>query len=118
MTNTKAPDRGRDLTAERVRADSLSGTLRQRIVFECKAWPDKPISATTVGDAVTKAGLWDPPFEVLVIVTTGRFSIDAVAWIENHNRTNRLQVEPWPNSHLEDLLSTRPHLIEEFSLRL
>lgn len=118
MTNTKAPDRGRDLTAERVIADSLSGTSRQRVVFECKDWSDKPISATTVGDAVTKAGLWDPPFDVLVVATSGRFSIDAVAWIENHNRNNRLRVEPWPNSHLEDLLATRPHLIEEFKLRL
>jgi len=117
MTNTKAPDRGRDLTADRVLADSLSGTSRQRVVFECKAWADQSVSATTAGDAVTKAGLWDPPFDVIVIVTSGRFSIDAVTWIENHNRSNRLRVEPWPNSHLEGLLATRPHLIEEFNLR-
>jgi hypothetical protein len=118
MTNTRAPDRGRDLTAERVIADSLSGTSHQRVVFECKNWSDKPVAATTVGDAVTKAGLWDPPFDVLVIATSGRFSIDAVAWMENHNRTNRLRIEPWANSHLEDLLATRPHMIEEFNLRL
>ena len=63
--------------------------------------------------------LWEPPpVDVLVIVTSGRFTADAVAWIEQHNnRRERPAIETWPESHLESLLAQRPPLVTELGLR-
>ena len=63
--------------------------------------------------------LWDdPPVNVLIIATTGRFTADAVDATEKHNLSHSgLRVEMWPDSHLELLLASRPALIAEFRLR-
>jgi hypothetical protein len=63
--------------------------------------------------------LWQPPrVDGLVIATTGRFTADAVALIEQHNQSDRaLHITMWPDSHLERLLAARPHLIGQFRLR-
>lgn len=63
--------------------------------------------------------LWqNPPVDVLVIATSGRFTSDAVAWIERHNETGvRPQIEMWPESRLERVLAARPALIAEAKLR-
>jgi len=54
----------------------------------------------------------------LIVVTTGRFTTDAVDFIEKHNRSaDAMRIEMWPDSHLERLLSRRPELIAEFRLR-
>jgi hypothetical protein len=47
--------------------------------------------------------VWEPPpVDVLVIATSGRFTADAVRWIENHNNARKHPtVEMWPESHLE-----------------
>ena len=56
--------------------------------------------------------------DVLVIVTTGRFTSDAISLVEQHNQSDRaLHIEVWPNSHLERLLATKPHLVGQFGLR-
>jgi hypothetical protein len=74
-----------------------------------------PVEASA---AVTKTELWpDSRFDVLIIATSGRFTTDAVAWIEEYDRTHRLSVEMWPDIQLETLLATRPHLVEGFGLR-
>jgi hypothetical protein len=118
LTKTRAPDRGRDLSVDRVAADSLGGTRRSRVMVQCKHWISRSIGPTDAAEAVAKAQLWTtPPFDVVVIAATGRFSSDAVAWIESHNVANRLQVEMWPDTHLEMVLATRPALVEEFGLR-
>lgn len=114
LTKTNAPDRGRDLSADRVIVDQLNGTTRQRLMFQCKHWTTKSVGPDDVSKAVTSAGLWTPPFDGLVVVTSGRFTIDAVTWIENHNRENRLSIQMWPDSHLESLLAKRSYLVEEF----
>jgi hypothetical protein len=63
--------------------------------------------------------LWQPPrVDGLIIATTGRFTADAIALIEQHNQADRaLHIDMWADSHLEMLLAVRPHLIAEFRLR-
>ena len=56
--------------------------------------------------------------QVLVFATSGRFTSDAVAWIEKHNNADRTpRIEKWPDSHLELLLSSRPAIIGAYGLR-
>jgi hypothetical protein len=53
----------------------------------------------------------------VIIATSGRFTTDAVTWVEGHNARDRLQVDMWPESHLEMLLAERPWLVEQMGLR-
>jgi hypothetical protein len=118
LTKTRATDRGRDLSAERVTGDMLSGTRRERVMVQCRHRPTQSVSPTDASEAVTKAQLWkDPAFDVVVIATSGRFTTDAIDWIESNNVNNRIRVEMWPESHLEMLLADRPELVQEFRLR-
>jgi hypothetical protein len=63
--------------------------------------------------------LWEPPrLDILIIVTTGRFTTDVISYIEKHNQSDTaLTIEMWPESHLESLLASRPGIIAEFRLR-
>ena len=63
--------------------------------------------------------LWGVPrIEVVTIATTGRFTTDAVQWIETHNASGGSPLlEMWPEIHLELLLASRPALVAEFRLR-
>jgi hypothetical protein len=63
--------------------------------------------------------LWNSPrVDELIVVTTGRFTTDAIDWIEKHNQSSDvMRIEMWANSHLERLLARRPELIAEFKLR-
>lgn len=119
LMRTRAPDRGRDLSVTRVASDGLSGTRRQRVVIQCKHWLSKSVGLTDASGAKDQMALWqNPPVDVLVIATSGRFTSDAVAWIEQHNETGvRPQIELWPESHLERILAARPALIAEARLR-
>jgi hypothetical protein len=116
---TNAPDRGRDLSVTRVANDPLGGTIRGRVIIQCKHWSDKSVSVADVSELRAQMKLWEPPrVDVLVIATSGRFSSDAVAWIEKHNAEDHaLRIEMWPESHLERLLAERPALIADFRLR-
>lgn len=119
LMRTRAADRGRDLSVTRVTADGLSGTRRQRVVIQCKHWLSKSVALTDASGARDQMALWpNPPVDVLVITTSGRFTSDAVAWIEQHNESGlRPQIEMWPESHLERVLASRPALIAEAKLR-
>jgi hypothetical protein len=116
---TRAADRGRDLSVTRVTADGLSGTRRQRVVIQCKHWLSKSVALTDASGARDQMALWpNPPVDFLVIATSGRFTSDAVAWIEQHNQSGiRPQIEMWAESHLERVLASRPALIAEAKLR-
>ena len=119
LTQTRAPDRGRDLSATKTIADPLSGSRVLRVIVQCKHWRTKGIGMGEVTKLVNQMELWEPPkVDELVIATTGRFASDAVAWIEkhNHDRTTPL-ITMWPDSHLESLLAARPHLVAQFRLR-
>ncbi len=116
---TNAPDRGRDLSVYRVHVDGLGGTIRQRVIIQCKNWLAKSVGAPEIAILREQTKMWEPPrVDVYVIATSGRFTSDAVALIEKHNNSNSaLRIEMWPESHLERLLASRPAIISEFSLR-
>lgn len=119
LTPPNAPDRGRDLSVTRVTFDRLSGSIRSRIIIQCKHWLSRSINVTDVATLIAQMKLWEPPrIESLIIATSGRFSSDAVAYIEKNNQSDTsLRIEMWPESHLELLLASRPFLIAEFRLR-
>lgn len=119
LTQTRAADKGRDLSVTRVVKDGLSGSLRTRVIIQCKHWQEKSVSPIEVALLKEQMALWEPPrVDVLIIVTSGRFTTDAVAAIELQSRSDRaLRIEMWAESHLEMLLAARPALIAEFGLR-
>ncbi len=119
LMQTNAPDRGRDLSVYRVHEDALSGTLRQRIIIQCKHWVKKSISISEISSLKEQVKLWEPPIiDCVVIATSGRFTSDAVALIERQNQSGQSpRIEMWAESHLEMLLASRPALIAEFRLR-
>jgi hypothetical protein len=119
LMHTNAPDRGRDLSVERVVRDSLSGVQRQRVIIQCKHWLSKSISVAEIQTLQGQMKLWEPPrVDVHIIATTGRFSADGVALIEKNNQSDQaLKIEMWPESHLEMILAKRPDLIAQFKLR-
>jgi hypothetical protein len=119
LMQTRAADRGRDLSVYRVSTDSLSGTMRQRVVIQCKHWLSKSVSLPDVSQVNEQMALWsNPRVDILIVATSGRFTADAVTWVEQHNAKGIApRVEMWPESHLERLLAARPALIAEFGLR-
>lgn len=119
LTATRAADRGRDLSVYRVSVDVLAGTTRQRVIIQCKHWQSKSISVPDISAALMQMALWgDPRVEILVFATSGRFTSDAVAWIEKHNNTGGTpRIEKWADSHLELLLSSRPAIVGAYGLR-
>jgi len=119
LMRTNAPDRGRDLSVYRVDTDPLRGTVRQRIIIQCRHWLTKSVGPSEVATLRELMKTWEPPrIDVHVIATSGRFTSDAVAIIERHNQSDSaLRIEMWPESHLERLLASRPALIAQFALR-
>lgn len=119
LMKTTAPDRGRDLSVWRVHADSLGGTIRHRVIIQCKHWLTKSVSPAEISTLREQMKLWEPPrVDIHIIATSGRFTSDAVALVERHNQSDTaLRIEMWPESHLERLLASRPALIAQFGLR-
>lgn len=118
LMQTNAPDRGRDISVERASSDTLSGITNQRVIIQAKHWLSRSVRLADVAEAATQMALWEPRVHVLVIATSGRFTADAVAWIEKHNDEGRQpMIEMWPDSHLELLLAQRPHVVAGFKLR-
>ena len=119
LMSTNAPDRGRDLSVTRVTLDKLSGTRRQRVVIQCKHWLGKSVTLPDIAMLREQMSLWgEPRVEVLTIATSGRFTADAVQWIEKHNASGETPwIEMWPESHLELLLASRPAMVAQFGLR-
>jgi Restriction endonuclease len=119
LMQTNAPDKGRDLSVTRITVDKLAGTSRSRVIIQCKHWLTKSISLDEISKLMTQLTLWEPPLvDACIIATSGRFSADAVAFIEKNNQTSRgIKIEMWPESHFEILLASRPGLIAEFGLR-
>jgi hypothetical protein len=119
LQHTNASDRGRDLSVIRIDTDPLEGVRRHRIIIQCKHWLSRSVGSGDVSDVRSQMELWQPPrVDGLIIATTGRFTADSIALIEQHNQADRaLHISMWPDSHLERLLASRPHLIGEFRLR-
>jgi hypothetical protein len=89
------------------------------VIIQCKHWLSKSIAPPEIATLKEQLKLWEPPrIDVVIIATSGRFTSDAVASIEKHNQSDSsLRIEMWPESHLEALLASQPHLIAEFKLR-
>jgi hypothetical protein len=119
LMRTNAPDRGRDLSAYRIYSDALGGTLRQRVIIQCKHWQSRSVGPSEIATLREQMKLWEPPrVDIHVIATSGRFTSDAVAIVEKQNHADSaLRIEMWPESHLERLLASRPAIIAEFALR-
>lgn len=118
LMKTRAPDRGRDLSAERMIRDD-GGTIRvERVIIQAKHWTSKSIGPADITTALAALSLWEPPtIRALVVATSGRFTTDAVAVAEKHNADGKLPfIELWANSRLETLLSQRPDLIASYGL--
>jgi hypothetical protein len=119
LMQPNAPDQGRDLSVLRVIVDPLTGTIRNRVIIQCKHWLSRSVNISDVTALIGQMKLWEPPrVDVHIIATTGRFTSNAVTYIEKHNQSDTaLRIEMWPESHLELLLAARPSLIAEFGLR-
>ena len=108
LMNTNAPDRGRDISADRIVVDELSGTQRFHVLVQCKHWQDRSVNVNDLAMLLEKVKLWSKQFAVVVIATSGRFTQDAVDWREERQLSGEFPVvEFWPNSHLEHLLTSR-----------
>lgn len=119
LTATRAPDRGRDLALDRVLHDGTGTTRRERVIVQAKHWLTKSVNVSAVADTVSNMALWTPPaVNGLVIATSGRFTADAVDWIERRNALgNAPLIDMWPDARLESLLSQRPGLSAAYGLR-
>lgn len=106
---TNAPDRGRDISAEKVIVDPLSGTDRCHVVFQCKHWQTKSVAVPDLTALLGKIGLWSRTFLEVIVVTSGTFTQDAVEWREKREiKGDFPKVTYLSGSHLEQLLAERP----------
>jgi hypothetical protein len=119
LMHTRAPDRGRDLSADRVLQTSTGEVRTERVIVQAKHWRKRSVGVPELAATLAVVKLWQPPVvRVLVIATSGRFSADAVAWAEKHNDSGTAPfVELWPDSKLETLLAQKPHLAAAHRLR-
>jgi len=119
LTETNAPDRGRDISAYRVLRDPLSGIVRHRVIIQCKHWRSKSVSDQDISKLIVQMRHWEPPrVDILIIASSGRFTADAVATIEKQNISDHaLKIIMWPENHLESILAGKPVLLAEFQLR-
>jgi len=118
LMRINAPDRGRDISVERMTKDTLSEIRIHRVIIQAKHWLSKSVRPDDISSAITQMALWEPPLvNVLVMATSGRFTVDAVTWVERHNQAGaRPLVEMWPESHLELILANMPGIIDQFGL--
>jgi len=118
LMKTRAPDRGRDLSLDRVLQDGSGGVRTERVVVQAKHWLSKSVGPAEIQDALARVKLWRPVIRALLVVTSGRFSTDAVAYAEQHNDTGDAPfIDLWPESKLETLLSQRPGIAAAHGLR-
>ena len=116
---TNAPDRGRDISTERVVVDPIAGTRRLRIIVQCKHWQSKSVNLAEVTTIINSVSLWEPPpVDALMIATSGNFTADAVRFIERHTEERRQPViEMLGSDALEAQLAKRGDLVTEYGLR-
>jgi Restriction endonuclease len=119
LMQTRAPDRGRDLSLDRELKDGTGTVRSERVIVQAKHWLSRSVRPAEISDTVAVVKLWQPPVvRGLIIATSGRFTADAVAWAEQHNNEgNNPLIELWPESRLETLLAQKPHLAAAHGLR-
>ena len=118
LSKTRATDRGRDLSLDRVLRDGSGAVRTERVAVQAKHWLSKSVGPAEIQDAVSRLKLWTPMFRGLIVATSGRFSADAIAYQEQHNeRGDSLLIDLWPEVRLETLLAERPALAAAHGLR-
>lgn len=119
LMQTRAADRGRDLSLDRVLRDSTGGVRNERVIVQAKHWLKRSVGPADVTATLAVVKLWEPPLiRGLIIATSGRFTADAVSWTEQHNNTGTAPlIDLWPDSRLETLLAQQPHLAASHGLR-
>jgi Restriction endonuclease len=119
LMQTRAPDRGRDLSLDRSLRDGTGGVRTERVIVQAKHWLKRSVGPAEVAATLAAIKLWEPPVvRGLVIATSGRFSADAVDWAERHNSSGAAPlIELWPESKLETLLAQKPYLAAAHGLR-
>jgi hypothetical protein len=119
LMKTHAPDRGRDLSLERVIRDPSGLVRTERVIVQAKHFTSKSVGPNEIQQSLAPLPLWEPPaVRALVIATSGRFSSDAIGVVEKHNNDGKTPlIELWPNSQLEAMLARRPDLVEAHNLR-
>lgn len=119
LMQTRAPDRGRDLSLDRVLRDGSGGVRTERVIVQAKHWRSRSVNAAAVVETLTAGKLWSPPLvRGIVIATSGRFTADAVSWAERHNAEGTAPyIDLWPESRLETLLAQRPHIAAAHGLK-
>jgi hypothetical protein len=119
LMQTRAPDRGRDLSLERSLRDATGGVRTERVIVQAKHWLKRSVRPREVAETLSAVKLWQPPVvRGLVIATSGRFTADAVAWAEKHNESGAAPfIELWPESKLETLLAQKSYLAAAHGLR-
>ena len=106
LTHTRAPDRGRDMTAVKTVVDSLGSVRHLNVVIQCKHWRSRSVSLSDVSSLISQMVLAPNTVDELIIATSGWFTNDAVEFVEKRNAGRSMpRVEMWPCSHLEYLLS-------------
>ncbi|HTF72660.1 MAG TPA: restriction endonuclease [Edaphobacter sp.] len=90
LQHTNAADRGRDLSVLRVDTDPLEGLRHHHVIIQCKHWSTRSVGPADVSTLRIQMELWQPPrVDRLIIATTGRFTADAIALIEQQNQADR-----------------------------
>ncbi len=119
LSHTKAPDRGRDLSLDRTLNDSTGSSRNERVIVQAKHWLKTTVNVRAVSETVAEMKLWGPPVvRGLIIATSGRFSSDAMKWVEDHNERGDLPyIEMWPENRLQVLLARNPGLAVAHGLR-
>ncbi|WP_420625599.1 restriction endonuclease [Candidatus Poriferisodalis sp.] len=115
LMEINAPDRGRDLSVDRVVVDDLTGTKHVHVLVQCRHWLSRSIGVRNLNTLLEEVGLWSKNFAVVIVVTSGRFTQNAVDWREQRELKGSFPaVEFWANSHLEHLLASRPAIRAQY----
>lgn len=70
-----SPDRGRDLSLDRVLRDSTGGVRNARVIVQAKHWLKRSVGPADVTATLAVVKLWEPPLiRGLIIATSGRFT--------------------------------------------
>jgi hypothetical protein len=119
LMKTRAPDRGRDLSVDRHLRTGLGSVRVERVIVQAKHWLSKSVGPAEVTGTLASIKLWEPPIvRSLIMATSGRFTTDAVQWVEKHNNEGQPPlIELWPDSQLETLLAQKPEIAIAYKLR-
>jgi Restriction endonuclease len=118
LMKTRAADKGRDLSADRIIRDGLGGTRRVPIMIQCKHYQSRSVDIDECIKSVEQAKLWtEANFRVVIVATSGHFTQQAVEWLEKRAADGLLPaVEFLAQSDLERLLASKPAIRTAFGL--